>query len=67
MEQTRQVSKQVADAERIKRNATQEAGYYCAKLTVIKNTNGPEIARSERNHVAELERSTSDLMNECWA
>lgn len=67
VEQARQVSERVADAERVKTNATQEAAYYRAKLAAIENGNESEVARLERARVADLERHTSDLMNERWA
>jgi chromosome segregation ATPase len=66
VEQARLASEHVADAERMKTSATQEAAYYRAKLTAFENANEPEVARLERERVADLERHMSTLMNERW-
>ncbi|KAF5385147.1 hypothetical protein D9615_001363 [Tricholomella constricta] len=67
VEQARQVSERVAEAERIKATATQEAAYYRAKLAAIENSDEVEVGRIERERIADLERRTSDLLNERWA
>ncbi|KAJ7431841.1 hypothetical protein B0H11DRAFT_2128705 [Mycena galericulata] len=65
-EQARQASEHVADAERMKTSATQEAAYYRAKLTAFENANEAELTRLERERIADLERHLSELMTERW-
>ncbi|KAJ6604468.1 hypothetical protein DFH09DRAFT_1018615 [Mycena vulgaris] len=65
-EQARLASEHIADAERMKTSATQEAAYYRAKLSAFENANEVEVARLERERVADLERHMSTLMNERW-
>ncbi|KAJ7107616.1 hypothetical protein C8R43DRAFT_1044594 [Mycena crocata] len=65
-EQARQASEHVADAERMKTSATQEAAYYRAKLSAFENANEADVIRVERERVADLERHMSTLMNERW-
>ncbi|KAJ7706377.1 hypothetical protein B0H17DRAFT_1156675 [Mycena rosella] len=65
-EQARQASEHLADAERMKTSATQEAAYYRAKLSAFENANEAEVVRVERERVADLERHMSTLMNERW-
>ncbi|KAG6911578.1 hypothetical protein DXG01_011881 [Tephrocybe rancida] len=67
VEQARQVSERVVEAERVKASATQEAAYYRAKLAAHENEDESEAARLERGRIAELERRTADLLNERWA
>lgn len=67
MEQAKQVSERVAEAERIKTTATQEAAYYRAKLTAMENSNHSEVRRLESERVAEVEKHMSALMTERWA
>ncbi|KAG5651610.1 hypothetical protein H0H81_008070 [Sphagnurus paluster] len=67
VEQARQVSERVAEAERIKATATQEAAYYRAKLAAIENSDGATAGRLERDRIAELERRMSDILTERWA
>ncbi|KAG5647562.1 hypothetical protein DXG03_008915 [Asterophora parasitica] len=67
VEQARQVSERVAEAERIQATATQEAAYYRAKLAAIENSDDVGGLRLERERIADLERRTSDLMSERWA
>ncbi|RDB28537.1 Tip elongation aberrant protein 1 [Hypsizygus marmoreus] len=67
IEQARQVSERVAEAERIKTTATQEAAYYRAKLIALENSDGSETSRLDRERIADLERRTSELLNERWA
>ncbi|KAJ7630754.1 hypothetical protein FB45DRAFT_833493 [Roridomyces roridus] len=65
-DQARQASEHIADAERMKANATQEAAYYRAKLTALENANEAEAGRIERERVADLERQMSTLVSERW-
>ncbi|KAJ7492803.1 hypothetical protein FB451DRAFT_1389152 [Mycena latifolia] len=65
-EQARLASEHIADAERIKTSATQEAAYYRAKLQALENANETEVVRLERERVADLERHMSALMTERW-
>lgn len=65
-EQSRQASEQIADAERQKMNATQEASFYRAKLAAFDSANEVESARLERQRVSELEKELSTLMNDRW-
>ncbi|KAF8973589.1 hypothetical protein BDZ97DRAFT_379394 [Flammula alnicola] len=66
-EQAQQVSERLADAERIKVSATQEAAYYRAKAAALEANNAQEVQGMERVRVAELENHMSALMNERWA
>ncbi|KAJ7042429.1 hypothetical protein C8F04DRAFT_945639 [Mycena alexandri] len=65
-EQARLASEHLADAERMKTSATQEAAYYRAKLAAFENANESEVVRIERERVSDLERRTYELMNERW-
>lgn len=67
VEQARLASEHVAEAERMKTSAAQEAAYYRAKLTAHENGNETEALRLERERVADLERHMSQLMNERWS
>ncbi|GLB35974.1 putative kelch motif containing protein [Lyophyllum shimeji] len=67
VEQARQASERVAEAERIKATAAQEAAYYRAKLAAMENSDDAEVARLDRGRLADLERRTSDLLSERWA
>ncbi|KAF9566136.1 hypothetical protein CPC08DRAFT_720114 [Agrocybe pediades] len=66
-EQARQASERIADAERIKSSATQEAAYYRAKIAALEVSNEAELQRVERTRIAELEGHMSALMNERWS
>lgn len=66
VEQAQQVSVRVADAERMKTTAAQEAAYYRAKLAALESSNEAEVSRLERDRLADLERHMSTLMNERW-
>ncbi|KAF7306753.1 Cell polarity protein [Mycena indigotica] len=65
-DQARLASEQIADAERVKTSASQEAAYYRAKLTALENGNTAEVARLDKDRSAELERRLSDLMKDRW-
>ncbi|TFK36888.1 hypothetical protein BDQ12DRAFT_754358 [Crucibulum laeve] len=67
LEQAKQTSERLADAERMKANAAQEAAYYRAKLAAIEGNNESEVQHMERDRVADLERHMSTLMNERWS
>lgn len=65
-EQAKQASERVAEAERAKAGATQEAAYYRAKLAALEANNETEISRIERERIAFLEKSMTNLMSERW-
>ncbi|KAJ7900152.1 hypothetical protein B0H14DRAFT_3080524 [Mycena olivaceomarginata] len=65
-EQARQASEHIADAERMKTSATQEAAYYRAKLSAFENANEAEVVRIEKERVTDLEKRMYALMNERW-
>nr|GAT47851.1 cell polarity protein [Mycena chlorophos] len=65
-EQARLASEQIADAERVKTSASQEAAYYRAKLAAIENGNDAELTRLERERISDLERRLTGLMTEHW-
>ncbi|KAJ7596845.1 hypothetical protein C8J56DRAFT_918475 [Mycena floridula] len=67
VEQARQASEHVAEAERMKLSATQEASYYRAKLAALESSNDSETSRLERQRIIDLEREMSSLMNERWS
>lgn len=67
VEQARQVSERVAEAERAKTTATQEAAYYRAKLAARESNDDTEASRLVRERMTDLERRISDLLNERWA
>ncbi|KAK0246372.1 hypothetical protein EDD85DRAFT_54859 [Armillaria nabsnona] len=64
MEQAQRASEHVADAERVKVSASQEAAYYRAKLAAFESANESELLQLERRRVAELESDLSTLINE---
>jgi len=66
-EQARQASERIADAERVKSSATQEAAYYRAKIAAVEANNDSEVQRVERARISELENHMSALMSERWA
>ncbi|KIK70799.1 hypothetical protein GYMLUDRAFT_66014 [Collybiopsis luxurians FD-317 M1] len=67
VEQAKQASEHIADAERMKVSATQEAAYYRAKIAALEASNESEALRLERQRVTDLEREMSALMNERWS
>ncbi|KAF8640758.1 hypothetical protein AX17_000408 [Amanita inopinata Kibby_2008] len=64
VEQAKQASDRIADAERMKNSAAQEAAYYRAKLVMFEANNGVEAQKLDRDRIVELERHISGLMNE---
>ncbi|PPQ64520.1 hypothetical protein CVT26_002059 [Gymnopilus dilepis] len=67
VEQARQMSERLAEAERVKTSATQEAAYYRAKIAALESSSDAEVQRMERVRLTELENHMSALMNERWA
>ncbi|KAG7098999.1 hypothetical protein E1B28_000885 [Marasmius oreades] len=63
-------SEQLAEAERQKLTAAQEAAYYRAKLAAVEGAlasgNHEEVMRLERQRVMDLEKDLSNIMNERW-
>lgn len=66
-DQAQQMSERLAEAERVKTSATQEAAYYRAKIAALEVNNEQEVQRAERTRIAELENHMSALMSERWA
>ncbi|KAI4528977.1 hypothetical protein K525DRAFT_230095 [Schizophyllum commune Loenen D] len=66
VEQSRQASERIADAERVKNSAAQEAAYYRAKLSALENGRESEAQNMERERLKDLEKSMSVLMTERW-
>lgn len=67
LQQAKQASERIAEAERAKGSAMQEAAYYRAKLAVMEAKNESEIQRMDRARLSELENHLSTLMSERWA
>lgn len=65
--QSHDVSERLADAERMKNSAAQEAAYYRAKLSALESSNASDLNRVEHDRVSELEHYISDLKNERWS
>ncbi|KAJ8083785.1 hypothetical protein AAF712_000706 [Marasmius tenuissimus] len=63
-------SEQLAEAERQKISAAQEAAYYRAKLAAVEGAmasgSPEEVLRLERQRVTDLEKDLSNIMNERW-
>lgn len=66
-EQAKAVSDRLAEADRAKHSAAQEAAFYRAKLAAIEANDDSEIHKMERDRITDLERHMSALMNERWA
>ncbi|KAF8745108.1 hypothetical protein AX14_010575 [Amanita brunnescens Koide BX004] len=64
VEQAKQVSDRVSDAERVKNSAAQETAYYRSKLAALEANNLVEAQKLDRERIAELERHISSLMGE---
>lgn len=62
--QAREASERIADAERMKSAAIQEAAYYRAKLTAHEASTPGEVSQIERERIAELERHLTTLLAE---
>lgn len=56
VEQARQSSQRVEEAERMRQNALQEAAFYRAKLAALESSSERDVTRLERERIAELER-----------
>ncbi|KAK7064380.1 cell polarity protein [Favolaschia claudopus] len=65
-DQARLASEHVADAERMKTSATQEAAYYRAKLSALESSNDAEVTRLEKERISELEKRVHALAQEQW-
>lgn len=63
-DQARNVSERLAEADRIKSSAVQEAAYYRAKLAALEANSDGDIVRMERERISELERQLSVVTNE---
>ncbi|KAL0580808.1 hypothetical protein V5O48_001184 [Marasmius crinis-equi] len=63
-------SEHLAEAERQKLSAAQEAAYYRAKLAAVEaamaSGSSEEVLRLERQRVTDLEKDLSNIMNERW-
>ncbi|KAL1738689.1 hypothetical protein HDZ31DRAFT_50591, partial [Schizophyllum fasciatum] len=66
VEQSRQASERIADAERVKNSAAQEAAYYRAKLNALEGGREGEAQGMDRERLKDLEKSMSALMTERW-
>lgn len=66
VEQARHASERIADAERLKNSAAQEAAYYRAKLAAFESGREAEAQGLERERLKDLEKSMSALMTERW-
>ncbi|CAK5280148.1 unnamed protein product [Mycena citricolor] len=66
VEQAKAASDNIADAERMKNSATQEAAYYRAKMSALDENNAGEVSRMEKERIKDLEQRLSAMMNERW-
>jgi hypothetical protein len=66
VDQARQASDRLIDAERMKASAIQEAAYYRTKLAALESSNETDVLHVERERVSDLERHMSALMSERW-
>ncbi|OJA16234.1 hypothetical protein AZE42_00038 [Rhizopogon vesiculosus] len=62
--QAREASERIADAERMKSAAIQEAAYYRAKLTAHEASAPSDASRMERERISDLERHLATLLAE---
>ena len=56
VEQARQSSQRVEEAERLKQSALQETAFYRAKLAALESSSDREVSRLERERIAQLEQ-----------
>ncbi|KAI0706123.1 hypothetical protein BC835DRAFT_1425968 [Cytidiella melzeri] len=56
IEQARQASERVEEAEKVRSSAIQEAAYYRAKLAAVEAASEKDSSRLERERIADLER-----------
>ena len=59
IEQARQASERVEEAEKVRSSAVQEAAYYRAKLAAVEAASEKDVSRLERERISELERQLS--------
>ncbi|KII94183.1 hypothetical protein PLICRDRAFT_99563 [Plicaturopsis crispa FD-325 SS-3] len=64
VDQARHASDRIAEAERIKASAMQEAAYYRAKLAAYEASSAGDVARLERERAADLERQLSQAVSD---
>ncbi|KAK2461614.1 hypothetical protein APHAL10511_006077 [Amanita phalloides] len=64
VEQAKQVSDRIADAERVKNSAAQECAYYRSKVAALEVNSVAETQKLDRDRITELERQVSSLMAE---
>ena len=63
-DQARAMSERLADADRIKNGAVQEAAFYRAKLSAFESGSGGEVNRLERDRANHLEQQLQTLLTE---
>ncbi|KAK7695003.1 hypothetical protein QCA50_002191 [Cerrena zonata] len=56
VEQAKQASDRISEAEKMRSSAMQEAAYYRAKLAALEASSLPEASRLDRDRIVELER-----------
>ncbi|GJJ09848.1 hypothetical protein Clacol_004072 [Clathrus columnatus] len=61
VEQARMASKRMAEADRVRSSAMQEAAFYRAKLAAYESGSAPEVSRLERERTVQLERQLTAL------
>ncbi|KAI0639641.1 hypothetical protein C8Q77DRAFT_1185278 [Trametes polyzona] len=59
LERANEASARVQEAERLRASAVQEAAFYRAKLAALESSSDNELAKVERDRVADLERQLS--------
>lgn len=59
LERAKEASDRVQEAERVRASAVQEAAFYRAKLTALEASSEHDVAKVERERVADLERQLS--------
>ncbi|KIP12569.1 hypothetical protein PHLGIDRAFT_97993 [Phlebiopsis gigantea 11061_1 CR5-6] len=59
VEHAKQSSERLGESERLRQNAVQEAAFYRAKLAALEASSDHDVARIERDRIAELERQLS--------
>ena len=64
VEQAHAASARIQEAESVRACALQEAAFYRAKVAALESGSGMDVARAERERVAELERQLAVLLAE---
>ncbi|KAF8632976.1 hypothetical protein AX15_001573 [Amanita polypyramis BW_CC] len=64
VEQAKQVSDRITDAERAKNSAVQETAYYRSKIAALEANDVSEAQKLDRERIVELERHITSLMSE---